>query len=99
MPAVIAKCLQALFGAVPGQMIAGEQKPVLKQQHAMPFGVTRCGDREHLLSKLDGLFAVQYDFSPRLGGKLATMNDPPGAEMLGKPRRVGHIVAVRQKNM
>ena len=65
---------------VPVQMVAGEQEPLAKEQHAMPARMARRGNRQEVDPERGRLVAIEDDLRARLGRKLLAMDDPLAAK-------------------
>src|SRR5262249_29619980 len=75
IPAVIPVSRQLSTMPTPGEVIAGEEVSLPKQQHAVAFRVTRSRDDEELVSQLDRLLAVEDVFRIGLRRQLVAVND------------------------
>src|SRR5579863_3401309 len=99
IPAIIVKGQKSLPVAVPRQMIAGEQKSVLNQQHAMSFCVARRENADESRSQLPRTFVFENEFRTRFRREFLSMNDSPTTKTLGIALCVSDVVTVGQKDV
>src|SRR4051794_11155215 len=74
IPAVVGKCLELPAVTVPRQMVAGEQKAILKQQDAMPRRVARSWHGQELGGQRQRFLTLQDDLGVRLSMQFGTMD-------------------------
>src|SRR6266851_3053903 len=88
-----------LLVSVPIQVVAREEKTVLKKQNTMPLRVSRRGDGEESRSQFPRAFAVKDAFRTGLRRQLIPMNDASALEMFGKTLGIGHVVSMCQEDV
>jgi hypothetical protein len=88
-----------LLVPVPIQVIAREEKTVLKEQNAVTLRVAGRRYRQKTRSQLPRPIAFEDDFGTRLRRQLVTVDDAAALEMFCETLGIGHVVSMGQKDV
>ena len=84
--------------AIPVQMIAGEQEPVLEQEATMAGGMAGRRNRHEPRCQFVKIVPVKDDLGLWLRGQLLSMNHTFRPEMPGELVSISDIVSMRQED-